>query len=1081
MRFVILAGISHRLNTCCRLMVVGLLVQAGVAQEFPAKQEPQVLTNLFQVRQLATQRRQIIHPFRLVGNVWQIDQAGGVLALRDDSGVEFLQLDWQRQPIKPGQEVRLEGNGCALIGKGFGLTIVPQLVVENDGLHKMREESGSVFLKSGLHPIRLRWFNGREAFGLKVEYEGPGLPRQPISGPALFRAQVNPANQSTNFVNGLAYRCYEGSWDRLPDFDMLTPVKAGAATNFDLSVRTRNDSVGLEFSGFVELPQDGVYNFYTTSDDGSRLFVGDASLSVEILGNAAPPVPREIVTLQPMEGEERQWAAVEGTVEFAGEKAEGGELELRVGNDRMRVDVFDDGSLSPAFPVHSRVRAVGICHSITTATGLRVPVVLSVSSWKAVQPLENTGAGPVKPIVEPAGTYPSGVEKKTGAVKEERPGIPVLTTVEEIKALSREEAERHYPVAIRGVVTAVLPTFESAVVQDSTRGIFVQMYGLKEAQFLQRGEFCEIDGVTGPGDFAPLIMANRAANLGAGLLPEPLHPTWDQLINGSLDTQYAEIEGIATVVQENSIVLLTEGGKIKLDFGFGRKSLRRYENALIRVRGCVFAFFNEGTHQLETGSLRIFDAAVNVDQRAPKNPFDAPRKSVGELLLYDAKATPFRRIKVGGQIIHGQSGEYFLADGTNGLRLAMKDPAEFQVGDLVEAVGFLELGGSSLGLKEAIARKTGQAPLPEPTRLGTENLFNASYNGTLVRVEALLVDKWKDQSEEVLRLQSGFLMFKARLSNQHGSAPPLPVGSRLDLTGVYAVQGRNPSDGDINSFELLLNSPAGIRIVARPPWLTLKRLLVLAGVLTVVLFAVLVWNSQLRRQVEQRTTALETEIRSREHAEQQRTAEAERSRIAQDLHDDLGSGLTEVSLLAEMGLGEPPNSEKQTGRFRVIADKARALVTALDVIVWAVNPEENTLQSFADYLSSSAKEFLAASGVTCRFKIPIEFDAVALSGQIRHNLFLAAREALNNAVRHARATEVELRITPVDNQLEIAIADNGCGFDVLTVQCGNGLANLRERLDGLGGRCDIETQPGRGTTVKLILPLHFTSRLKPND
>ena len=112
--------------------------------------------------------------------------------------------------------------------------------------------------------------------------------------------------------------------------------------------------------------------------------------------------------------------------------------------------------------------------------------------------------------------------------------------------------------------------------------------------------------------------------------------------------------------------------------------------------------------------------------------------------------------------------EFFLSDGTNGLRLARKNPAEFQVGDLVEAVGFLELGGSSLGLKEAIARKTGQAPLPEPTRLGTENLFNASYNGTLVRVEALLVDKWKDQSEQVLRLQSGFLMFKARLSNQRG-------------------------------------------------------------------------------------------------------------------------------------------------------------------------------------------------------------------------------------------------------------------------------------------------------------------------
>ena len=84
-------------------------------------------------------------------------------------------------------------------------------------------------------------------------------------------------------------------------------------------------------------------------------------------------------------------------------------------------------------------------------------------------------------------------------------------------------------------------------------------------------------------------------------------------------------------------------------------------------------------------------------------------------------------------------------------------------------------------------------------------------------------------------------------------------------------------------------------------------------------------------------------------------------------------------------------------------------------------------------------------------------------------------------VRHARATEVELRINHVDNQLEIAIADNGSGFAVMTVQCGNGLANLRERLEGLGGRCDIESQPGMGTTIRLILPLNRTSRIKSDD
>jgi signal transduction histidine kinase len=198
----------------------------------------------------------------------------------------------------------------------------------------------------------------------------------------------------------------------------------------------------------------------------------------------------------------------------------------------------------------------------------------------------------------------------------------------------------------------------------------------------------------------------------------------------------------------------------------------------------------------------------------------------------------------------------------------------------------------------------------------------------LVRVQALLVDEWDDPSEKVLELQSGFLVFKARLNNQPRQAPSLRVGSRLALTGVYAVQGRNPADREINSFELLLNSPAGIRILAKPAWWTLKRLLVLAGVLAAMLSAVLVWNNQLRRQVGERTAQLETAIRNREQAELQRAAEAERSRIARDLHDDLGSGLTEVSLLADRGLGETPGNEKQTERLHAIADKARGLVAA---------------------------------------------------------------------------------------------------------------------------------------------------------
>jgi signal transduction histidine kinase len=248
-------------------------------------------------------------------------------------------------------------------------------------------------------------------------------------------------------------------------------------------------------------------------------------------------------------------------------------------------------------------------------------------------------------------------------------------------------------------------------------------------------------------------------------------------------------------------------------------------------------------------------------------------------------------------------------------------------------------------------------------------------------------------------------------------------------------------------------------------------LLILAAALATLLGAVLAWNNQLRRQVQERSRKLEAEIANRRRVELQHAAEAERSRIARDLHDELGAGLTEVSLLASAGLGESRSNEKKDDRFNVIAEKARALVSGLDVIVWAVDPKRDSLQSFADYLGSYTKELLSASGISCRLRIPIECDAVALPGPARHELFLAFKEALNNIVRHASATEVELQMNQSDHRLEIVIADNGRGFDLNSVRRGNGLTNLYERLEALNGQCHVEARPGKGTTVKLTVPL----------
>ena len=227
------------------------------------------------------------------------------------------------------------------------------------------------------------------------------------------------------------------------------------------------------------------------------------------------------------------------------------------------------------------------------------------------------------------------------------------------------------------------------------------------------------------------------------------------------------------------------------------------------------------------------------------------------------------------------------------------------------------------------------------------------------------------------------------------------------------------------------------------------------AVLLVILTFTVIWNTQLRRLVEQRTDQLQHEIHERERVERQHALEAERSRIARDLHDDLGSSLTEISVLASSGQLRQTSADHQPGLFQAIGAKARGLISALDVIVWAVDPEDNSLQSLADYLSGYADDFFSHTNIDCRFKVPVSFPPVTLEGRLRHELLMAVKEGINNIVRHSEATEVEFRMGMADACLEIVVADNGKGIEHEIEGNGHGLKNLSSRLEKIGGICTV--------------------------
>lgn len=656
------------------------------------------------------------------------------------------------------------------------------------------------------------------------------------------------------------------------------------------------------------------------------------------------------------------------------------------------------------------------------------------------------------------------------ATSAEAEALPLLTTGEQVLRLKRKEALRGYPVRLYGVVTSVLPgDCHNFVVQDFSHGIFVHTTNFDSGDCPQPGEFWEIRGVSGGGAFSPIVHGQVVRRLGAGRLPEPLRPAWDQLINGSLDNQFVEIEGIITGIKTNSLTLLTHWGKISV--AIVDQSIAKFsghENKLVRLRGCFKAVWDEATHQLIVGVVRLDNATVNPDQVLPTDPFSVALKTVGELRRFDLSAGAFQRVHLDGQVVAHRNGEFFLMSGRAGLRFIADESVNVSEGDLVEVAGYPELGGPSPVLRETVVKKTGRAALPEPKLLSEENFLSAENDAIRVRAEGTLVNLQSGRGELILEMRDGLRSFTVRLKAVGGQ--PFVEGSRLRFTGVYVAQsGGRAGEDVVDSFDLLVNSPLDVQVLARPPWWTFKRLLLALGILAGGLTLAGVWILLLRRQVERRTAQLERANRQREQAERARVLDEERLRIARDLHDDLGSSLTEITMLGSMTLAEKENARGET--VSQIVKKARDSVNALDVIVWAVNPKENSLQSLADYLASFADEFLTASGIACRLNLPVSFPVVTLDGRTRHDLFLATKEALNNAVRHARATEIELGISLEQGTLVISVRDNGAGFDRASKSFGHGLGNLHSRLAKLGGECQIESVPGGGTSVMLKLVL----------
>jgi ligand-binding sensor domain-containing protein/two-component sensor histidine kinase len=303
-----------------------------------------------------------------------------------------------------------------------------------------------------------------------------------------------------------------------------------------------------------------------------------------------------------------------------------------------------------------------------------------------------------------------------------------------------------------------------------------------------------------------------------------------------------------------------------------------------------------------------------------------------------------------------------------------------------------------------------------------------------------------------LNLASGeALRYQYTLNGRDWSEPSAPRSLPFYLSaGDYDFQVRavNPDD----TF-----GPWTAKIsftILRPVWQRWWFLALTAGLIALIIYAF--YRNRLRRLVE---------------------LEKVRTRIATDLHDDIGSSLSQIAILSEV-VRQKVGQTSANEPLNMIADTSRAMVDSMSDIVWAINPQKDHLSDLVQRMRRFAEDMLdAQENVAYRFHFDDKTPDVTLGADVRREVYLIFKECVNNLAKHAVATEAQISVRTESDCLKIEIKDNGRGFDV-TAQTdgygGNGLPNMKKRAANLGGKFEIESAENAGTSVSLEIPFKQT-------
>ncbi len=699
----------------------------------------------------------------------------------------------------------------------------------------------------------------------------------------------------------------------------------------------------------------------------------------------------------------------------------------------------------------------------------------------------------------------------------------VLTNAAAILALPGDSAWGHN-VRIRGVVTAAQPSTTvqpnwdgKFFVQDDTAGIFAEDSAHRRPE---PGDYVEVTGVSHPGGFAPFISYAQWTKLGTAPLPPAKSVPIEQLMAGVEDSQRVEITGIVRAfIEEKPVVLyeITSGGyRLKVYApplpGVEPESLI---GANVRVRGTASTFFSGVLRQLITVELHVpFAADFVVEKKPPSDPFAAPILPLNRLGQYHRDRKLGERVHVKGMVTFQRPGEdVFIQDATSGLQIKSRQNASLNPGEIIEAVGFLEFDRFLPVLQDATFRKTSEPTEKlEPKATPVWELKAGYRHADLIRLEGRVLDHMErpgadaaglaGQSRTILALQSADTVFTVEgfSADALQALAAVPIGSTVEVDGICFMN--IAEDGKLQTLQIFLPAANAIRILEKPDWLTPQRLLIGLGASFAVLCVAATWivmvqrrnlalkvsvaektkaqqelqqaNEQLESRVAERTKQLKVEMTARKEAELQFKATlSERTRLAQELHDTLEQSLTGIGLQVDAAakLGE---QDQAVGRRHLGLARSLMTQTQLELrrSIWDLRSRELEQFDFPNALRVSAQQI--ADSAKLKLELSTTGTPRALSEVTEENLLRISQAALNNVIKHAQASRVIITLDFGAEELTLRIADNGQGFnpEQTATQDGHfGLVGIAERAKRLNGQFHLTSEPQRGTTVEVRIPL----------